>query len=200
MNIPKIEVAQDKARQAFQEYRLSVQERRNDEDVAIMRGYKELAKGNALIDLSQVFEQCPCDELGRPKLAIAPATNKTVYCKLGWCGRNVYFYWGKALHRYGWMDDYCTRSIIKTTLPFSKVRKNSGDRYHQTPVPNIPPLLRPKRFTTKHFILWEVDEWERVPGDPILLRHIGGALYVVLAQWDLTPLEQAVLKGTRPIN
>jgi hypothetical protein len=33
------------------------------------------------------------------------------------------------------------------------------------------------------------------PGDPALLRKLGGDLYIVLGTWDLTPLEQAVLSG-----
>ena len=43
-------------------------------------------------------------------------------------------------------------------------------------------------------ILWEA-EWETVPRDPLLLRHLAGGLYAVMASWDLTPLERAVLKG-----
>ena len=30
--------------------------------------------------------------------------------------------------------------------------------------------------------------------DPILLRHIAGHMYAVLAQWDLTPLERSVIE------
>jgi hypothetical protein len=41
-------------------------------------------------------------------------------------------------------------------------------------------------------ILWEA-EWQHVPSDPLLLRHITGPLYAVLASWDLTELERAVL-------
>jgi hypothetical protein len=44
-------------------------------------------------------------------------------------------------------------------------------------------------------VLWEAD-WKVhpvPPGDPALLKHIGGDLYAVVAVWDLTPLEQAVL-------
>jgi hypothetical protein len=38
--------------------------------------------------------------------------------------------------------------------------------------------------------------WEYVPHpDPILLKRLSGSLFVVLAAWDLTELEQKVLKG-----
>lgn len=44
-------------------------------------------------------------------------------------------------------------------------------------------------------ILWEA-EWQAVPPkDPALLRHLGGDLYAVVAVWDLTELERAVLGG-----
>lgn len=35
------------------------------------------------------------------------------------------------------------------------------------------------------------------PGDPALLKHMGGDLYAILAVWDLSPLERAVLAGKR---
>jgi hypothetical protein len=33
--------------------------------------------------------------------------------------------------------------------------------------------------------------------DPILLRPIGGDLYAVVAQWDLTEIERTIIAGTR---
>lgn len=53
----------------------------------------------------------------------------------------------------------------------------------------------------EYFTLWEA-EWaiDRTvpPGDPALLKHLGGTLYRVIATWDLTPVEQAVLAGRTP--
>jgi hypothetical protein len=51
----------------------------------------------------------------------------------------------------------------------------------------------------RHYVtLFEVDQWEPVPPtDPALLKHIAGDLYAVLAVWDLTELERAVIAGTR---
>lgn len=72
-------------------------------------------------------------------------------------------------------------------------------------VPIVPPKHRPAAASTlsSYLVLWEVDEWTWVqvpppPGDPALLRHVGGDIYAVLATWDLTPLEQLVLTGRRP--
>ena len=47
----------------------------------------------------------------------------------------------------------------------------------------------------RYFILWEADWQRRAPVDPALLRPVGGDLYVVVATWDLTDLERAVLNG-----
>ena len=61
-------------------------------------------------------------------------------------------------------------------------------------VPMIPPRLRADRALANYHILWEA-EWINPPRDPLLLRHLGKFFYAVLATWDLTPLEQAVLAG-----
>lgn len=37
--------------------------------------------------------------------------------------------------------------------------------------------------------------WKLPPGDPLLLKHLAGTLYAVLAVWDLTELERAVFGG-----
>jgi hypothetical protein len=73
--------------------------------------------------------------------------------------------------------------------------------YHNTleaPVPPIPPAHRPAGDLGKYCILWEVDKWvaREPPADPMLLRPLGQTgLYVVLAHWDLTPVERMVLGG-----
>ncbi len=52
-----------------------------------------------------------------------------------------------------------------------------------------------------HLILWEVKRWssQRITAepdrDPLLLRQIGGDLYAIMAQWDLTELERLVMRG-----
>jgi hypothetical protein len=55
--------------------------------------------------------------------------------------------------------------------------------------------LRPKA-TLEHFhILWEA-VWQphTAPRDPMLLKHLGGVFYAVVAVWDLTELERAALR------
>jgi hypothetical protein len=72
-------------------------------------------------------------------------------------------------------------------------------------VPVVPPKHRPSGAgdLSGYLVLWEVESWEwsqvpPPPGDPALLRHVGGDIYAVLATWDLTELERLVLSGRRP--
>jgi len=44
-----------------------------------------------------------------------------------------------------------------------------------------------------YFVLWEAVWQELPPTDPMLLRHPTGHLYAVLAVWDLTEIERAVM-------
>lgn len=47
------------------------------------------------------------------------------------------------------------------------------------------------------FVLWEVQRWESVPPvDPLLLRRLTNNLFSVLAEWNLSPVEQAIIRGT----
>lgn len=67
-------------------------------------------------------------------------------------------------------------------------------------VPIVPPKHRPARGMGDRLVLFEAEEWTwstvpAPPGDPALLRPLGGDLYAVDAVWDLTPLEQIVLAG-----
>jgi hypothetical protein len=69
-------------------------------------------------------------------------------------------------------------------------------------VPIVPPKHRPPRGLGDRLVLWEADDWTwstvpAPPGDPALLRHVGGDLYSVEATWHLTELERLVLSGRR---
>ena len=82
-------------------------------------------------------------------------------------------------------------------------QQREGEPYEVTGfalVPAVPADIRPDVGQLKDWhIPWEVDKWfERSqipepPRDPLLLRKIRGELFQVLAEWDLTEIERAVM-------
>jgi hypothetical protein len=69
-------------------------------------------------------------------------------------------------------------------------------------VPIVPPRFRGRGLGDR-LVLWEADDWTwstvpQPPGDPALLKPLGGDLYAVEAVWHLTELERLVLSGRRP--
>jgi hypothetical protein len=91
-----------------------------------------------------------------------------------------------------------------------KVLSGWGDPAFRALLPPVPSYLRPTRMLhgervpvalANYVMLWEA-EWQLdrtvPPGDPALLKHLGGTLYTVEATWDLTPVEQAILEGRKP--
>lgn len=186
MEMATIEMPRAEARQAFLEYRRAVRKRHSTEDEMIMRGYRALSQGHQVINLMDVMKAAGVDEHGRPKLAIARADELHV-----WMNRSSrgFRFCGKQ-----WCRARCDASRHKF-IPYEESGAWSMRSYKGI-VPSIPPGMRPAASLTNYQILWEAD-WQAVPRDPALLKHCGGWLYVVLAMWDLTPLEQAVLGLTR---
>jgi len=193
MDINLIKVNRGEALQAFRQYREAVRERHTDEYAALMHGYKALMKGFAVLDLVDAMKRAGLDAQKRPRLAIARASAKRVYCRVSIEGE-AHFCIDRNFYRV--MKRCCVR-LPKDTFgrfPVNEKYPRWHPGEHRAVVPLIPAALLPKPDLRNYHILWEA-EWETVPHDPLLLRHLHGALYAVLASWNLTPLEQAVLKG-----
>lgn len=200
MNIETISMDRIAAREAFAAYRAAVKARHSAEDEALVLGYRALARGMQLLDLNAVMQRAGVDHRFQPRLAIARAD-----------ARDCFYECRSDRHRF-WSDrqssDAHTRRYV--TLPGETFPAPPGagrERYTLTPdgkrhwgllramVPLIPAQYRPRGSLNNYHVLWEA-VWELVPPvDPILLRHLHGSLYAVLAQWDLTPLERAVMHG-----
>lgn len=189
MNVSTISMDKNQAKQAFLQYRDLVRLRHNAEDEAIMRGYKHLSKGKALIDVSAAIAHAGTDHKYLPRLAISRADYKIVWYR-GWRNGSGRFTPSQ------WPNASTVRSGVfemkEGTFPIF-----SGSAFDaKAIVPIIPAHLRPAGSLKRFHILWEAD-WEAVPRDPMLLRHMGGCLFVVLAVWDLTEIERAVLAGRK---
>lgn len=211
MDLALIEMPQTDAREAFLEYRRAVRDRHDAEDEQIMRGYRELARGRQLISMPETiraggFEARRVGGRGRmpgtvflPRLALCRADAR-------WCHTDGIDSDGavrfaadaeaRFTDRRAWRKH---RFMPDGTFDPEQVSPEDGHNRAwgdwRAMVPKVPPALRPTTAMRSFHILWEA-EWSRVPPtDPALLKHIGGDLYAVLAIWDLTELERAVLGG-----
>lgn len=187
MDVATISMPAEEAKQAYHEYRKAT--RNNPEDQAIMMGYRALARGQAVIDLTEAMMRAGIDDKGLPKFAVARADWKQVFFK-GWGGGAGWFAREEKFFHYNFRSDASSIRFGNMTFP-----EKVGDYHWRHPhsiVPIIPPKLRPAHDLSNYVILWEAI-WNQVPKDPLLLKHLTGDLYAVLAMWDLTELERTVL-------
>lgn len=175
--------------QLFTEEHLIATEKWHEYNAAMKKSgnplYKDLAKvyqqtrnGKSVIDIVDVFKRGGFHPNGHPKLAIAPANSKVGNCLM----------WNSTMEFKG--DSYNKKTEVSIDL----IPQDRRWIQLKAPVPMIPPRLLPPKISEDHYILWEVDKWEMVPPvDPWLLERITKTMFVVLAAWDLTPLERACM-------
>ena len=191
MNVSTITMPTDEARERYDEYRLALRDKEpTPEDRGVMLGYAALAKGRALLDLPAVLRAGGVDAQGMPKLAAARAHWRWCHLLVDRDGRGAFADSRDSLDgRVAWHRrfPFPAGTLAQPSVTFVWRRRAL--------VPTIPPNLRPTKALHRYVVLFEA-EWQPVPPtDPLLLRHVHGALYAVLAAWDLTPLERAVLAG-----
>lgn len=157
------------------------------EDEEIKRTYRLISEGRTVIQALASIKQAGVNSQGLPKLAIAPAAAEWCLCKMYQSGAAEF-----SVKRWpNPRDKRSTFSFPAGTFP----RHNRNDWDHaRAMIPIVPPQHRPKRALENYHILWEA-EWERIPPkDPYLLQRLGkGDLWLVLAAWDLTSVEQAAM-------
>jgi hypothetical protein len=158
------------------------------EEQLIARAYRAIQRGRKLLDLSKAMRIAGCDDKGRPQLAIARADAKRVEMSQ-WNREYVEF--ESQIGRWNHTTKESSVRVSARDLP--------GHRQAQVrltaAVPIIPTKYRPGKTQLRRFwILFDAD-WTEVAKDPFLLMPLGGTLYVIMAAWDLTPVERAVLRG-----
>lgn len=149
----------------------------HDEEIA--RIYKHIARGRTVIRALESIRQAGLGYDGFPKLAIAPA-HLTMCC---WRpGREAGVFGATGRTR-------AARNFVRMDWP----GLNATKYYAEAVVPLIPVHLRPKRGLQNYHVLWEAEWTRRYPVDPYLLRRFGGDAWLVVAAWDLTDVERAVM-------
>jgi hypothetical protein len=190
-------ISPEEAERALRFYEAQVRDERTDEDAAIAAGYRAASRGQPVVMLPQVMTAGGWFDNGLPRLAICRADASE-------CWVRVHRPWTSTAgvpHEVTFSDQPDERGHVRVgrhrvqvSMPAPAVTTNAKWRAH-TVVPLVPPQHRPKRTRLHLFhVLWEVEEWTAIPPrDPALLRHIRGDLWSVVATWDLTELERAVL-------
>ena len=172
------------------------------EDEELLTIYKSLCAGERVLNLPQVLSKAGLDTKKRlPLLAIAEADAK-------WCNLRIqshsrdraYCFYDERANTWSEREKKHKMWFSRDTFPAELWNIDWRDKNElptsgiRAAVPSIPPHLRPDR-PEKFHILWEA-VWEHSPPvDPILLKRITETHFVVVAQWDLTDVEQSVLAG-----
>lgn len=195
MNAPTLTMPKEEAKARLKRYRASRHHAADAEYQRIAMAYEQLAEGTPLLQLSEAFKLAPIDAKGRPRLAIARADQPQV--KLFWVNGNLIF--ETAFGYRGWNTHQIINRIVR--VPFTSGAMDF-EGYALTPI--IPPDAREKSKGLKPqdvFVLWEVEQWadgaiKAMPDrDPFLLKRLDDDLYAILAEWDLTEVERAILAG-----
>jgi hypothetical protein len=196
MDVQKLSMPKAEARTKLQYVRQQLHRRADEEYQQLETAYRAAAQGKSLIVLSTALRDAPRDEKGRPRIAIARADRVQVRFTAGIntmsfvsIGRGASFWDGRHTRAQG------------ATISSPVASANNGIPNGYAIVPIVPPDVRGHHALETHFILWEVEAWadrqidSRPDRDPFLLKHLGGELYAVVAEWDLTDIERAVMAG-----
>lgn len=181
------QIDRDQARELWQKY----QTHRNYQspaDAEIAAIYKHIAQGKTVIRALESIRAAGVDEKGLPKLAIARADVALCY----WHSRSS----GECQFNDSRRMNYQNKIALKSrTIQINWPGVVQQRDVHEAQVPLIPVHLRPKRGLENYHILWEAEWTKRYPVDPYLLRRFGGDAWLVVAAWDLTDVERAVMSS-----
>jgi hypothetical protein len=151
-------------------------------DQQIQRTYQLIAQGKVIIKAIESIKLAGLNKDGLPNLAIARADHQQVKLRMQPDG-------GAVMEVPGWHRGARGQRISFIAGSF----KSSEWKTAKALVPTCPVYLRPKRGLANYHILWEAEWTNIVPRDPMLLRRIGGDMWLVVAAWDLTEVERAAL-------
>lgn len=200
MDTQHIEIDRAKALELYRQYRTH-QHYSTPMDQEIQRAYQLLSKGRLVIKAIESVKAAGVKtegiDAGFPKLALVRADAPSCKVSLLRDGSG-YMYAGDVTPRsHGWRSNATGMiesrncfSFPRQTFAVSKDHRWRGEAV----VPLVPLHLRPKRGFASYHVLFEA-EWSKIaPVDPFLLRRIGKAdLWLVVAMWELSEVERAVL-------
>jgi hypothetical protein len=198
MNVDTLTITSQEALKKLDQYRGIKARQRSAEDDKVEAMYRSISKGARVVNVATAFKQAGLNEKGQPRLAIARADWPTVHFhprqEVGsswWAGQGN----GGFSAKDAWHSQNRTSNLSLPRGVFDD--KLLARNPCRSAVPHIPPDCRPRFALNNYHILFEVKRWEEYPTDPFLLRRIAGMLFIVEAEWDLSPLEAELLASLR---
>lgn len=192
MQVEQLKVDPEKARELWQKYK-SHQNHQTPADAEIAAIYKRIAQGRTVIRALESIRVAGLNADGLPKLAIARADQANIRLRDADSDNQAVFSHNSSG---SWRQRNESRSkIIRVPWDGFRLPTTGGRRKweYEAQVPLIPVHLRPKRGLANYHILWEAEWTKKYPVDPYLLRRFGGDAWLVVAAWDLTDVERAVM-------
>lgn len=194
MDVQQLTMPKRQAKEKLAYVRKQLHRRADAEYAQLEVAYRAAAQGKPLIVLSQAIASAPRDAKGRPRIAIARADRVQVQMRTQRAAVNY-----RSVAR--GMSFYQIRpgAGVEIGVQLQGMDPSIADGYSLVPL--IPPDVRGVHALNTSFILWEVEQWAdsiinlQPDRDPLLLKHLGGDLYAVVAEWDLTDIERAIMAG-----
>lgn len=191
MKVEQLQVDPAHARELWQKYQ-SHRMHQTPADAEIAAIYKRIAQGKTVIRALESIRTAGLGPDGCPRLAIAPAHMTSAWLRI----RKDSCTFGKR-----YPNDRDRLEVVRMDWPgveaeHARLLNEQRRRWEwEATVPLIPIHLRPKRGLQNYHILWEAEWTKRYPVDPYLLRRFGGDAWLVVAAWDLTDVERAVMSS-----
>lgn len=156
------------------------------------RVYRTMSKGQKIIDVTTVIEKAGLNTDGGPRLAICRADKMKCYFEARWDGSGIF----TARNLSNWRANRHTNRFLDFNFGPGTFPKSHSDKVFSTLAPIVPAEHSPKDGLDRYWLLWEVDKWEQLPPrDPLLLRRVSKNLFAIVAEWNLSPLEWAIMRG-----
>lgn len=205
MNVDKITMPVEQAKEAWKSYNTLLKKKKEKYLQDMKAAMFELKKGNELLDIYLVMKNVGLTGEFLPKLALARADWVRCVFRKEDTGRGTFQHTESTWDHPKKKDGFVSLPAETFTKHWPRAKRADGtdnaweiaDPFAKTKIPLIPPHLMPDDDLKNYYILWEVDEWQTIPkaDDPLLLKRITENLFVIIGAWDVTKLEQSIIRG-----
>jgi len=198
--IKKISLPKEQAKEEWRKYNKILKERQDKFLKVMKESMYHIKEGRNLIDVYEAIGKAGLNEKKEPRLAISRADLREIIFRKTDEGSGSFNMNGTIN---GYKDDV---GLPQKTFDIHWKREDGAEenswridkKILKTKVPIIPIQLVPEGKLENYYILWEVKEWEELPEakkDPFLLKRVSENLFAILGAWEVTELEQAVIRG-----